>query len=30
MFFEIEGAIAEFSVISTRRAVDIPDLGSAA
>ena len=30
MFFQILGAIAEFSVISTRRADDIPDVRAAA
>ena len=30
MFFQILGAIAEFSVISTRRAGDIPDVRAAA
>lgn len=30
MFFQILGSIAEFSVISTRRAADVPALGVAA
>ncbi len=30
MFFHILGAIAEFSVISTRRAADVPAVGAAA
>jgi len=30
MFFQILGAIAEFSVISTRRAADVPTMGAAA
>jgi hypothetical protein len=30
MFFQILGSIAEFSVISTRRAVEVPSLGAAA
>ena len=30
MFFQILGSIAEFSVISTRRASDVPTVGTAA
>lgn len=30
MFFQILGSIAEFSVISTRRVLDVPAVGAAA